>query len=85
MFETRSWLVPGTLIWRVRRIRRDGHTVAVRARHRLWFWQTITVQTRDLRFGAEAVARYLQGRPAGYPLQDNRTWQSPWSVRSAQR
>jgi hypothetical protein len=51
-------------MWVARRVRRDGSTVAVRARHRFLPWHSITVQTRDLRAGAEAVARELQSRPA---------------------
>jgi hypothetical protein len=38
--------------------------VAVRARHRLLPWHSITVETCDLRAGAEAVARELQRRSA---------------------
>jgi hypothetical protein len=49
-------------MWRARRVRHDGHTVAVRARHRLLLWNSITVETRDLRAGAEAIARELQRR-----------------------
>jgi hypothetical protein len=36
----------------------------VRARHRLLPWHSITVETRDLRAGAEAIARELQRRAA---------------------
>jgi hypothetical protein len=60
----RTWVVPGNTMWRARRVRRDGHTVAVRARHRLLPWNSITVEHRDLRAGAEAVARELQRRAA---------------------
>jgi hypothetical protein len=45
-------------------VRQDGGTVAVRARHRLFPWNSITVETRDLRAGAEAIARELQRRAA---------------------
>jgi hypothetical protein len=31
-------------------------------------WKTIVVATADLRFGAEAVARYLDGDRAGFPV-----------------
>jgi hypothetical protein len=51
-------------MWRARRVRRDGATVAIRARHRLLPWQSITVETRDLRSGAEAIARELQREEA---------------------
>jgi hypothetical protein len=51
-------------MWRARRVRRDGGTVAVRARHRLLLWNSITVDKRDLRAGAEAIARELQRRTA---------------------
>jgi hypothetical protein len=54
--------VPGHAMWRARRVRRDGSIVVVRARHRLLLWHSITVETRDLRAGAEAVARELQRR-----------------------
>jgi len=64
---TKSWIVPGHRLWRARRVRRDGRVVAVRARHRVLLWNSITVQTRDLRSGAEAVARELQ-RNAGRQL-----------------
>jgi hypothetical protein len=60
----RTWLVPGHASWRARKVRQDGTTVAIRARHRLFLWQTITVDSRDLRAGAEAVARELQHRSA---------------------
>jgi hypothetical protein len=60
--QARTWLVPGHTMWRARRIRRAGTTVAIRARHRVLVWNTITVETRDLRAGAEAVARELQRR-----------------------
>ncbi len=46
--------------------------MAIRARHRVWRWQTVTVDTRDLRYGYEAIARYLSGGPAGYRLTDSR-------------
>jgi hypothetical protein len=49
-------------MWRARRVRQRGDTVAVRARHRLLPWQSITVPARDLRAGAEAIARKLQSR-----------------------
>jgi hypothetical protein len=62
--KSRTWLVPGHGSWRARRVRRDGTTVAIRARHRVLLWQTITVDARDLRAGAEAVARELQRRSA---------------------
>jgi hypothetical protein len=64
--------VPGQRMWCARRVQRRGRLVAVRARHRLLPWQTITVETRDLRYGAEAVARYLSGRYAGFPVDDSR-------------
>lgn len=51
---------------------RGGVTRAIRARHRVLFWQTITVETRDLRYGYEAIARYLSGGHAGYRLRDSR-------------
>jgi hypothetical protein len=51
-------------MWRARRIRREGITVAVRARHRFLFWHSITVETRDLRAGAEAIASELRRRSA---------------------
>ncbi len=60
----RTWIVPGHGLWRARRVRVDDATVAVRARHLLLPWQSITVDTRDLRAGAEAVARELQHRAA---------------------
>jgi hypothetical protein len=60
----RTWIVPGHGLWRARRVRVDGATVAVRARHLLLPWQSITVDTRDLRAGAEAIARELQHRSA---------------------
>jgi hypothetical protein len=60
--QPRTWIVPGHTMWRARRIRRAGNTVAIRARHRVLVWNTITVETRDLRAGAEAVARELQRR-----------------------
>jgi hypothetical protein len=49
-------------MWRARRVRHDGGTIAIRARHVLLPWNSITVQTRDLRAGAEAIARELQRR-----------------------
>jgi hypothetical protein len=49
-------------MWRARKVRRDGVTVAVRARHRLLPWQSITSDSRDLRAGAEAIARELHRR-----------------------
>jgi hypothetical protein len=51
--------VPGHTMWRARTVRQNGHTVAVRARHRLLPWRSITVEKRDLRVGAEAIAREL--------------------------
>jgi hypothetical protein len=60
--KQRTWLVPGHVMWRARRVREDGATVAIRARHRLLPWNSITVETVDLRMGAEAVARELQSR-----------------------
>ncbi len=60
--QSRTWLVPGHTMWRARRVRMDGSTVAVRARHRLLPWHSITVESRDLRAGAEAIARELQRR-----------------------
>jgi hypothetical protein len=60
----RTWIVPGHGLWRARRVRVEGATVAVRARHLLLPWQSITVDTRDLRAGAEAIARELQHRSA---------------------
>jgi hypothetical protein len=51
-------------MWRARRIRREGTTVAVRARHRVLFWHSLTVETRDLRAGAEAIACELRRRSA---------------------
>ncbi len=62
MRQSRTWLVPGHTMWRARPVRKDGNTVAVRARHRLLPWHTITVDSRDLRAGAEAIARELQRR-----------------------
>ncbi|MHB8657056.1 MAG: hypothetical protein ACYC91_03740 [Solirubrobacteraceae bacterium] len=58
--QPRSWTIPGHPLWRARRVQSRGRTIAIRARHRLLPWQTITVETRDLRAGAEAVARHLQ-------------------------
>jgi hypothetical protein len=63
--HARTWVVPGHGWWRARRVRRGGTTVAVRARHRLLPWLSITVDTGDLRAGAEAVARELNRRAAG--------------------
>jgi hypothetical protein len=60
--ERRTWLVPGHTMWRARKVRQDGVTIAVRARHRFLVWNSITVETRDLRSGAEAIARELQRR-----------------------
>ena len=60
--RARTWIVPGHGLWRARRVRVDGVTVAIRARHLLLPWQSITVDTRDLRAGAEAIARDLQHR-----------------------
>jgi hypothetical protein len=74
MRQERSQLVPGHRMWRVKRVRpRSTNAVsAVRARHRLWRWRTIVVATRDLRFGAEAVARYLDGDAPGLPTRHGR-------------
>ncbi len=60
----RTWLVPGNTMWRARRVKRDGKVVAIRARHRVFPWFSITVASRDLRAGAEAIARELQRRAA---------------------
>jgi len=65
--DSRSWVVPGNPMWRARRVRRKGKVVAIRARHRLLPWHSITVQSRDLRAGAEAIARKLQQRSARQP------------------
>ena len=62
--QPRTRLVPGHNLWRARKVRHGGGTVAVRARHRLLPWHSITVETRDLRSGAEAIARELQRRAA---------------------
>ena len=60
-------------MWRARRARGGWpQTVVVRARHRLLPWRTITVETRDLRYGYEAVARYLSGGPVGFRFVDSR-------------
>lgn len=67
-----SWSVPGQRGWRARRVKRQGRKSAVSARHRVLFWRAITVETQDLRFGAEAIARYLQGAHVGYPVHDSR-------------
>jgi hypothetical protein len=67
-----SWLVPGHQMWRARPMRRGGRTIAIRARHRLLRWHAITVDTRDLRYGAEAVARYLSGGNGGFIVRDTR-------------
>lgn len=64
----KTWLVPGHTMWRARRVRRDGRTVAVRARHRLLLWSSITVESRDLRAGAEEIARELQRRSSRRPV-----------------
>lgn len=72
MFTTKGWTVPGHPLWRAKRVRRRGQVVAVRARHRVFRWRRITVQTRDLRHGAEAVARHLDGGIAGLGLIDQR-------------
>jgi hypothetical protein len=56
--------VPGHSMWRARTVQCDGATIAVRGRHRLFLWQSITVESRDLRCGAEAIARELQRRAA---------------------
>jgi hypothetical protein len=63
--RARTWIVPGHSRWRARRVRRDGSTVAIRARHRLLPWMSVTVDSRDLRAGAEAVARELSRRRVG--------------------
>jgi hypothetical protein len=63
--RARTWIVPGNTLWRARRVRRGGTTVAIRARHRLFPWMSITVDTCDLRAGAEAVARELRRRRLG--------------------
>jgi hypothetical protein len=44
----------------------------VRARHLLLLWQTITVDTADLRYGYEAISRYLAGGHPGFALIDSR-------------
>jgi hypothetical protein len=62
--NARSWTVPGHSAWLAHKVRRDGVTVAVRARNLLLPWQTITVDTCDLRAGAEAIARELHRRGA---------------------
>ena len=56
--------MPGHTMWRARHVRRDGRTVAVRARHRLLLWHSITVERRDLCAGAEAIAHEPQRRAA---------------------
>jgi hypothetical protein len=72
--DARTWIVPGNSLWRARRVRRGGTTVAVRARHRLLPWMSITVDTRDLRAGAESVARELgQRRYGAEALRRSRT------------
>lgn len=63
--------MPGSPAWRVRRVKQDGRTISVRARHRLLPWRTIEVETRDLRYGAEAVARHLGGGPVGFALRES--------------
>jgi hypothetical protein len=68
-------------MWRARRVRRDGNTVAIRARHRLLLWNSITVDTADLRMGAEAVARELQRRATG-PRQRSAAEPVPDRLRS---
>ncbi len=54
--------MPGHSMWRARRVRRAGTTIAVRARHRFLFWHSITIETGDLRAGAEAIAAELRRR-----------------------
>jgi hypothetical protein len=71
MAIARKSTVPGHPMWRARTVG-DGRGRAVRARHRIWVWQTITVETRDLRYGYEAIARYLSGGHAGYRVIDRR-------------
>ena len=71
MATARKSTVPGHPLWRARTVR-DGSSRAVRARHRIWRWQTITVHTQDLRYGYEAIARYLSGGHAGYRVVDRR-------------
>ena len=64
--------MPGHRMWSATHVRHRGHTIAIRARHRLFPWRRITVDTRDLRHGAEAVARHLDGGKAGLGLSDSR-------------
>jgi hypothetical protein len=52
------------------------------ARHRLLPWRTITVQTRDLRYGAEAVARHFAGAPVGFVLHESQLWPTRQARRS---
>lgn len=56
-FDSRP--VPGNTIWRARRVRVDGITVAVRVRHTLLFWRAFEVEASTLRGGAERAARML--------------------------
>ncbi len=72
LIRPKSMLVPGHQIWRAVRSRRGKPAGVVCARHRVLRWQKITVQTRDLRYGAEAIARYLNGGKPGLPLADSR-------------
>jgi hypothetical protein len=71
-------LVPGSRLWLARAVhsRRSGRP-AIRARHLLFPWQTITVDTADLRYGYEAVGRYLAGGYPGFQLTDSRWWRRP--------